>query len=333
MARGFEVSTDHLDSPRFRLLTPDGHALEVSGHYQDTSAAPASEADADGMGLGDMPAGVRDQDGTDQVRVRRLTVADPPPSVQSAMGAGQTRHAPPAPHPAKALEESLMASENINDALSAVVTLVDFTASTGDGTSCSITLLTPKKTPVHACNGGLAAQVIDLQERLEEGPALTAITGRRTIIMRSTSFDNRWPKFTPSAAACGIGSVLAVPIAVDEGSAAVLTFSTQAPGGLQYGDIVAAEDFADRISGPLRSALLIAELKETVEQLYAALSHRTVIDMALGILIGQNHCDHETAFGILRRASSNRNIKVRDLAAAIVASASGGSEPPVHFQT
>ena len=231
------------------------------------------------------------------------------------------------------LNESLHGSENISEALSAVVALVDLTTATGIRTSCGITLVTAKKAPLHACNDDLASRVDGLQERLDEGPALTALAERRTIIMRSTSFENRWPLFARSATAYGIGAILAVPLPVHDEATAVLTFSTVAPGGLHYRDIVTAEEFAGRITGPLRSALRIAELRETVDHLYAALANRTVIDMAVGILIGQNRCDHETAFGILRRASSSRNIKVRDLATRIVATASGTSELPVHFQT
>ena len=77
--------------------------------------------------------------------------------------------------------------------------------------------------------------------------------------------------------------------------------------------------------------LWITELTETVQDLYAALEHCTVIDTALGVVMGQNHCDHDTAFNILRRAASSRNLKLRDLAASVVESVSGDTDIVVHF--
>ena len=66
--------------------------------------------------------------------------------------------------------------------------------------------------------------------------------------------------------------------------------------------------------------------QRTVQDMHSAMATRAVIDQALGILMAQQHCTPEVAFAILRRASQNRNVKLRDIAAAIVTSVSG--EPP-----
>ena len=44
----------------------------------------------------------------------------------------------------------------------------------------------------------------------------------------------------------------------------------------------------------------------------------------------QNQCTPETAFGILRRASQNRNVKLRDVAATIIERFTGhpAADPP-----
>jgi hypothetical protein len=46
--------------------------------------------------------------------------------------------------------------------------------------------------------------------------------------------------------------------------------------------------------------------------------------------MSQNHCTRDTAFGILRRASQNRNVKVRDVAATIIERFTGhpAADPP-----
>ncbi len=47
---------------------------------------------------------------------------------------------------------------------------------------------------------------------------------------------------------------------------------------------------------------------------------RTAIDIAIGVVMGQNRCSQEEAFAILRKASSHRNVKLRVLAEELVAS-------------
>ncbi|RJT82911.1 ANTAR domain-containing protein [Arthrobacter cheniae] len=57
---------------------------------------------------------------------------------------------------------------------------------------------------------------------------------------------------------------------------------------------------------------------------------RTVINLATGIVMGQNRCSQTTAMNILIAASNSRNMKLRDIAAHVVSTAS--DEPPTtHF--
>jgi AmiR/NasT family two-component response regulator len=53
--------------------------------------------------------------------------------------------------------------------------------------------------------------------------------------------------------------------------------------------------------------------------------------MAIGIVMAQNRCDQQTAVRILTDASSNGNIKLRDIAASLVQSV-GGSATRTHFE-
>lgn len=49
-------------------------------------------------------------------------------------------------------------------------------------------------------------------------------------------------------------------------------------------------------------------------------------EQAIGIIMSQNRCDAEEAFDVLRGASNNRNVKLRDLATEIVIAFCG--QPP-----
>jgi hypothetical protein len=54
-------------------------------------------------------------------------------------------------------------------------------------------------------------------------------------------------------------------------------------------------------------------------RLEARLASLPVIEQAKGIIMARHHCSEDQAFDVLRRASQRENVKLRDLAASIVA--------------
>ena len=54
-------------------------------------------------------------------------------------------------------------------------------------------------------------------------------------------------------------------------------------------------------------------------RLLARLETMPVIEQAKGVIMAQSHCGHAQAFDLLRRASQQGNVPVRELAAQIVA--------------
>lgn len=55
---------------------------------------------------------------------------------------------------------------------------------------------------------------------------------------------------------------------------------------------------------------------------------RSIIDQAIGIIMGQNRCPATDAFEIRRAASNHHNIKLRDVANEIVTRISGTPPHP-----
>ena len=77
-------------------------------------------------------------------------------------------------------------------------------------------------------------------------------------------------------------------------------------------------DFAETASTTVAIALRIAEHSETAEDRRLAMESRTTIDLAVGIIMGQNRCTQEEAVAILKKASNNRNVKLRELAEQVI---------------
>jgi AmiR/NasT family two-component response regulator len=90
--------------------------------------------------------------------------------------------------------------------------------------------------------------------------------------------------------------------------------------------------YAREISQALRLAVRFSLHTDSATNLRATLESRTVIDLAIGIVMAQNRCSQEAAVRILSDASSNGNVKLRDIAAALVQSVGGGAETRTHFE-
>lgn len=78
-----------------------------------------------------------------------------------------------------------------------------------------------------------------------------------------------------------------------------------------HGDAVIPEDFFE-----IRDERLDT-LKREVDGLKVALASRTVIGIALGIIIEREHVTETEAFQILKRMSQHSNVKLRDIAAQL----------------
>jgi len=75
---------------------------------------------------------------------------------------------------------------------------------------------------------------------------------------------------------------------------------------------------ADELPTWLQVTLAAAPNGMDLNNLRVALSSRSVIDQAIGIIIGLQRCPPETAFDVLRTVSQNRNIPLRKVAADLV---------------
>ncbi|WP_328338307.1 ANTAR domain-containing protein [Streptomyces violaceus] len=84
----------------------------------------------------------------------------------------------------------------------------------------------------------------------------------------------------------------------------------------------------------LERAECLHVLQSEVEQLRQAIASRPVIDQARGILMATHGCTSDQAWHILRETSQLSNTKLRDVAAAVTASAeSDGPPPPPELRT
>jgi GAF domain-containing protein len=177
-----------------------------------------------------------------------------------------------------------------------------------------------------ACSDPAAAQVDEVQYRLDDGPCLVAMRENRIVRIEDTAAKARWPEFESQAASHGIRSCLALPLSVDGEPVGALNLYARSASAFGAAEARAAESFAESASVALALAMRLASHASLIDQLRSSLGSRTVIDQALGIIMAREACTQAHAFAILRAASQNSNVKLRDIATAVVTSVTG--EPP-----
>jgi GAF domain-containing protein len=163
----------------------------------------------------------------------------------------------------------------------------------------------------------MVVEVDLLQQRHQEGPCLDAIREDRTFYAGDLRDDARWPRFGPQAHAKGVRSVLALPL-----------YAHRTFGALNlYAQYPEAFGVMDRARGQLLAALAALALSSAQNHedeerrainLHAALDTREVIGQAQGILMERERISADQAFDILRRASQHLNLKLREVAQALV---------------
>jgi AmiR/NasT family two-component response regulator len=112
-----------------------------------------------------------------------------------------------------------------------------------------------------------------------------------------------------------------VPLSVAERTVGALNLYSRAANALTEADRARAAHFATQAAGAVALALRLAEREEREHHLETALRSRSVIDQAMGVLIGQAGITADEAFDVLRLRSQSLNVKLRDVAADVIAEA------------
>ncbi|MGO4491400.1 GAF and ANTAR domain-containing protein [Arthrobacter sp. 2YAF22_2] len=230
------------------------------------------------------------------------------------------------------LQDLIADTENVEDFLQR---LSEFSAATlshsvGADIECGVTLQRRKKTMTVAGSSNNAVMLDRIEQSLGEGPCIEALRTRGIVLLANVDTDPRWPEYQQQLAVHGCRSTLGVPLEIGEESAAALNFFASATGVFTAPIVAEAAGFADLAGRALRLAVRIGTAQSRAEDLQAAMEHRTTIDLACGVVMAQNRCSQDEAMSILTRVSSNRNQKLRDVAADVLKNLTG-QEIRTHF--
>ncbi|WP_461170343.1 ANTAR domain-containing protein [Arthrobacter sp. Z1-15] len=152
-----------------------------------------------------------------------------------------------------------------------------------------------------------------------EDPSRRALAHQAPAVARNLDGEDQRSAYWTAARASGMSAAASVPVAVPDPDLAVLTCYSSSPGAFGPAALAALESAAAELATPLALALRLDAQTHRARNLQAALESRTVVDLAAGIIMAQNNCSQQGAVEILRSVSNSRNVKVRDVAAGVVA--------------
>ena len=226
----------------------------------------------------------------------------------------------------------VLESEDVEEFLTKLVIVAGHSLSTGDDeVLCGVTLLRARTKVTVASNSPTAQRMDELQYEYNDGPCLRAARENAVYYVPDFETEGRFAEYSDAISGQGIRSALGIPIPLEGDAAAALNFYSPKVDAFDEGLIAEAEKVAEEVSASLRLAVRIAKLTESSADMRAAMESRTTIDLAVGVIMGQNRCSQEAAMTILKTASNARNVKLRDVAASVLQSLGQGSAT-THFE-
>lgn len=153
----------------------------------------------------------------------------------------------------------------------------------------------------------------------DEGPCLDCVRSGTVVTSSDLNEDrDRWPLFVPAAHLAGFRSVAAVPMRLRDQIIGGLNLFMDVPRAVPTDNRRLAQALADVATIGILQQRSLHRSHLLSEQLQTALTSRIVIEQAKGVLAERNGLTMDGAFAALRRHSRDHNLKLTDVATAVV---------------
>jgi GAF domain-containing protein len=190
---------------------------------------------------------------------------------------------------------------------------------------------------ITARNSGAVATVASTDQRVVEldeaqyvsgeGPCLDALERDTALVVNdAASTGDTWAGFAEAADGLGIRSTLSVGLPVDSRQmAASLNLYARRHLEASAEQVHLAERFAEQLAAAIGSMNAFRSVAQLADEMAEAMRSRAVIEQAKGMLMADRRITDEEAFHVLVERSQRSNLKLREVAAALVREHAGGS--------
>jgi GAF domain-containing protein len=160
-------------------------------------------------------------------------------------------------------------------------------------------------------------ELFELQ--MQEGPCLDCYNTGSAVVNRDlVSVNGIWPRFAAEALLAGFHSVHALPMRLRGAVIGALNLFHETTGQMRPADVEAAQAFADVATIAILQHRAAMESQLVNAQLTEALTSRIAIEQAKGMVAQRQGLSMEDAFLALRKHARNHNMRLLDLAQAII---------------
>lgn len=165
------------------------------------------------------------------------------------------------------------------------------------------------------------ARLLELYElQNNEGPCLDCFRSGQPAGHESLpAMRAAWPVFTERLQELGYQSAQAVPMRLRTETIGALNIFRSQPGPLSASDLRLGQAMADVATVGLLQERAIAERELLATQLQSALTSRIQLEQAKGVLAERAGVEMDQAFTAMRDYARGHNLRLREVAAAIVA--------------
>lgn len=224
------------------------------------------------------------------------------------------------------LQEILVGAENALEFLAGLsgMAAAAVSAAANDRIECAVTVQLRRRPATAAGSSQRAVDLDRVEQALGDGPCIRAMREMSAVLIDDVAIDPRWPEYNKALIGANVHSTLGVPLEIGGDARAALNFFATRPRAFTGPVYDKAVDFGAAAHNTLRLSVRIDSAHNRAQDLEAALASRTAINLACGVIMGQNRCTQAEAMEILTRVSSNRNRKLRDVATELVEQLSGG---------
>jgi GAF domain-containing protein len=162
-----------------------------------------------------------------------------------------------------------------------------------------------------AATDPIVAKLDAMQMEVGEGPDVSVLEDRLSVIVGDTRTETRWPRWAARVHDVGIRSLLSVRMYTGEETIGTLNAYSKVPDAFDVDDQAVAHVLARHAAVALGNA-------RKIENLWMAVDARKRIGQAQGILMERFDLTADQAFAVLLRYSQDNNVKLRVVADRLV---------------
>ncbi|MCZ8378454.1 GAF and ANTAR domain-containing protein [Mycobacterium sp. CPCC 205372] len=205
-----------------------------------------------------------------------------------------------------------------------------------DADAISITVLADNKARTAACSEDRVMQLDLAQYWSNRGPCLAAAHARTAVRTTLDVDQESWPEFADAARQEGVRATLSVPLIIapteEHGEGELvgsLNIYSRTASAFDPLDEKIMQLFTVAAGAAIANARRWQGCRETVSQLERALTSRSEIDQAKGVIRALQGCSAEEAFEVLKARSQRANVRLHTVAVQLLDSLSDRAQPPL----